>query len=316
VNAGSSVEDSRVELKSEWPKPEQAARQIAAHANAARGAPILWLIGVDEKKGTIGVKHDELANWFPSVVSFFEGITPEFLDVNIIDTDLTITALLFYTERAPFLVKNPSFGIKSGGPVELEVPWREGRRTRTARRADLIRLLEPLIRMPKIELLGSKVVVNERRNKEGEVFYDWYVYMDFYFIPSHGIPTVIPFHKCKLTLSINEFKYCGTWKRFSIKPPTYMLLPGAGRTGLHTKVDSLTIAATDAELIAEGPGRAHLSAEAVFYPDSEFVQQVVSLNVQLLPVGGNVPIIISDELPPVSMKEKENHFAKWSTKEL
>jgi hypothetical protein len=37
VEQGKPVEDSRVELKREWPDPERAARRIAGHANAARG---------------------------------------------------------------------------------------------------------------------------------------------------------------------------------------------------------------------------------------------------------------------------------------
>ena len=45
------VEDSRVELKREWPtSPWSTARRIAGHANAARVEPILWIIGVDEER--------------------------------------------------------------------------------------------------------------------------------------------------------------------------------------------------------------------------------------------------------------------------
>jgi hypothetical protein len=37
---------------------KDAARHIAAHANTARGQPITWLFGVDEKKGEVpGVSH-------------------------------------------------------------------------------------------------------------------------------------------------------------------------------------------------------------------------------------------------------------------
>lgn len=50
VKRGQSNEDSRVELKARWIEPEKAARQIAGHANAARGDKILWIIGLDEKK--------------------------------------------------------------------------------------------------------------------------------------------------------------------------------------------------------------------------------------------------------------------------
>ena len=44
VDAGHPSEDARVELKAEWIEAQKAARQIAGHANAARGDPILWLV--------------------------------------------------------------------------------------------------------------------------------------------------------------------------------------------------------------------------------------------------------------------------------
>jgi hypothetical protein len=37
VKSSQKVEDSRVELKREWPVPEKGARRLAAHANAALG---------------------------------------------------------------------------------------------------------------------------------------------------------------------------------------------------------------------------------------------------------------------------------------
>ena len=57
--------DSRVELKAEWPDAVDAARRIAGHANAARGDPVLWIIGLDEKRGAIGAAVNELAKWHP-----------------------------------------------------------------------------------------------------------------------------------------------------------------------------------------------------------------------------------------------------------
>jgi hypothetical protein len=58
-------EDIRVELKTVWPSDNlnKVARQLGAHANAARGEPVLWLLGVDEKAGTVpGVIPDDFAN--------------------------------------------------------------------------------------------------------------------------------------------------------------------------------------------------------------------------------------------------------------
>src|SRR5437879_2012436 len=48
IKGGKPLEDSRVEIKAEWTDPIPAARRIAAHANAAGGEPILWIIGIDE----------------------------------------------------------------------------------------------------------------------------------------------------------------------------------------------------------------------------------------------------------------------------
>ena len=155
-------EDARVELKAAWPETYKAARQIAAHANSARGENILWIIGLDEKKGVIGVDNKELSNWYSQVESYFDDIAPELIDLNIHVGRQTLIALLFFTDRAPFVVKNPAYGTKDGGSVELEVPWREGRKTRSARRGDMIRLLEPLLHQPLIEVLDIDLTINSK----------------------------------------------------------------------------------------------------------------------------------------------------------
>ena len=50
VGRGDKVEDSAVELKSDGPNPVESARRIAGLANALRGAPTLWIIGLDESR--------------------------------------------------------------------------------------------------------------------------------------------------------------------------------------------------------------------------------------------------------------------------
>src|SRR5262249_7998798 len=133
-------EDSLVELKREWIPPSKAARRIAGHANAARGEPILWLIGVDEKQGVQGATIQDLADWWRQVQLEFNGVTPEMKDVNISWNGHAVVALQFETERAPFVVRNPAHGKSAGEPIELEVPWRDGTRTRSANRNELMLL--------------------------------------------------------------------------------------------------------------------------------------------------------------------------------
>src|SRR5688572_14287977 len=81
VTAGQHVEASRVELKGEWPTEHRdAARTIAGQANAARGEPFLYLIGVDEKSGLTGVDPTNLADWRAQVEKHFDSFAPPMRD--------------------------------------------------------------------------------------------------------------------------------------------------------------------------------------------------------------------------------------------
>ena len=140
VEANKPAEDSRVECKSIWLDARTIARQPAGHANAALGENILWLIGVDEKAGTVpGADHNELANWHPQLKKEFDqGIAPALVaNINIIFDRATAVALLFETTNAPFVVKVPNTD-------RLEIPWREGTRTRSATRFEVTKLLSVL----------------------------------------------------------------------------------------------------------------------------------------------------------------------------
>ena len=145
VVANQRIEDSRVELKSSWPEPRKAADRLAAHANAARGTPILWLIGIDEKIHSLtNVNPVELANWYASVAAFFDGFAPRLLiDAKVrIGSDIVV-ALYFETEQgAPFVVE-----YTRGTYPQFVVPWREGTALRAATRADLLRILVPIRRL-------------------------------------------------------------------------------------------------------------------------------------------------------------------------
>jgi hypothetical protein len=135
VMSGKPAEDSRVECKAFWMDANGIARQFAGHANAAKGESILWLVGVDDKAGVItGADRKELANWYPQLVREFESVAPCLTtDVNIEVAGKTVVALLFETSNAPFIVKVP-------GTDRLEIPWRQGTRTRSATRAEILRI--------------------------------------------------------------------------------------------------------------------------------------------------------------------------------
>ena len=101
VRLGQKVEDSRVELKREWPIADKGARRIAAHANAALGSEILWIIGLDEVSGIVGV-NPEISDWWRTIQSQFDGIAPSLIDLSIDADGMTLWALSFDTSRAPY----------------------------------------------------------------------------------------------------------------------------------------------------------------------------------------------------------------------
>lgn len=311
VSRGDHGEDSRVELKATWPKPVQAARQIAAHANAARGTSILWIVGLDEQQGVTGAAYAELANWHSEVNSHFDGIAPDLYDLNIVVNEKTLVALLFETDRAPYVVKNSAYGQTGGGSVELEVPWREGRKTRSARRVDLIRLLEPLSHQPAMECLDCQVTVNEEKAQTGGVTYQWFVEMNLYVTPLTGTTVVIPFHRCKLELLAPNSWKLSEWTTLSLRPPSFMRYGGQDR-GFHTKIDSLTIASSGSEVIIEGPGRLDVATHVHFDPAIDFKNQKLLVRVKLAYIGGHIPIIIEREVTPRDLKDNKSHYAQWA----
>ncbi|RSM87466.1 hypothetical protein DMH04_10590 [Kibdelosporangium aridum] len=154
VQQGLPIEDSRVELKANWIKANHAARRIAGHCSASAGDKILWLIGVDENTGITGADHQDMATWWPEVAAQFDEQSPGFHDLALTYNDHVVVALVFETDRVPFVVRNPAHGQQggSGGPVEREVPWREGTSIRSAKHSDLVRLLVPAADLPRLEL--------------------------------------------------------------------------------------------------------------------------------------------------------------------
>lgn len=113
----------------------------------------------------------------------------------------SVLAIQFETEAAPFVVKNAAYGKSGGGSVELEVPWREGTGTRTARRIDLIRMLERRGNPPDVEVLSARCHPQGVFGIAGELSVKWLLMIRLYLIPSSQQPLAIPHHRCELLCS-------------------------------------------------------------------------------------------------------------------
>lgn len=229
------VESQLTELKASWPDPpEKAARQLAGHANAARGERILWIIGADEKSGTITTPGGDHLQWWTRVQARFDELAPELLlDAAVPYQGQTVRALMFDTRRAPYVVK-----VEGGD--RLEVPWREATGTRSARHSDLIRLLVPQLRAPDVEPTNGVVWL---RLADG-----WRVSVDLYVTPQGRRRVTIPFHRCKAELVIPE-----------ATAPTLLANIHLGPTGPKSQ----TIRGSSSEVVIDGPGMVAVSAGAL-----------------------------------------------------
>src|SRR5262245_28306219 len=94
-----TVEDVRVELKTDWPNDaNKVARRLAGHANAARGEPVLWLIGVDEENGVTGASASNLSDWFAMVQSEFDGVAPRLTEASFGYKGKSVVAIYVETD--------------------------------------------------------------------------------------------------------------------------------------------------------------------------------------------------------------------------
>ena len=300
VLKGQPVEDDFVELKSEWIEPSQAARRIAAHANCARGEPILWIIGLDEKGGLINADMNEVSNWYNGVKSYFdEGVYPN-LDkcINVHYQGKTVVALLFETDRAPYVIKN-----KAGGQITREVPWRSGNRTDSARRSDLIKILVPINLKPDFEIVnGSVSLANLDQGKMKQID----LRLVLYVTPRTKGLLVIPYHRCKGVIRLSSDSEIDL-DRINLSAPTMFRDGGIEQ-------DSLTVRHTYSEIVISGPGtvilRGYGKAENV--PDNLSNTIEARISIKHDPES-EMPIILSPAFI-IGDKKNDSEIARWILK--
>lgn len=270
LEKGQPTEDDTIELKTEWPRDHfRAARRIAAHANAARGEPILWIIGVDEKRGAVGADFEELSTWFARVKSRFDQLmAPNLISMAIPYEGKTLVALLFETDRAPFVVRIPD----SQGIVSHEVPWREANSTRSARRSDLIKLLYPIQKKPSLEILDGKIELQKSISGSDEQRYHWSLSMRVYIITFARETVVIPFHRCSIIFRPEGRPDEQKVENIKISPPTSYSTRALKQTN-----QSLTIESTDNEVLVNTAGLAYLTGDlySCDKPGPKLFEQVI-----------------------------------------
>jgi hypothetical protein len=268
------AEDDGVEFKRDLIEARGAARRIAAMANASRGAPFLWIIGVDERTGAAHHISRDLDPWLREVQSFFDGDSPTITSAHAEG----LLVLGFEPDAPPYVVKTiHEEGVK-GIPTH-EVPWREGTGTRTARRRDLIKILVPISRTPEIEVLRGEVTVSRASSPTG-----WMLAADLrlYVVPLSEELVTLPAHRASVSITAED----GT------------SLIQDYRVHFSHEGGSPVEGANPSQLICRGPGMAGIKIGASTKGDVT-PEGPITVRGVLPPVPDSPPATFSVQLPRV-----------------
>jgi hypothetical protein len=307
LKADQPVEYALVELKADWIPATKAARRLAAHANSAHGEPILWIIGLDEKRGVVGVEHSAFADWWAGVQAEFNDVVPAIQDLAVRLDGHTLVALVFETDRAPYLVRNPMRG-QAGNVIDWEVPWRAGTATRSARRDELLRILVPWTRLPEYEVTDASVRLGRDDHADSTPPFPpalkWHVQVDLYFVPTAHETIVFPLHLLRLAVGWSDGEEEHEVPNVSLSP----------YRAFHNDTRKALVFSTPGEFVLNGPGRGILSGYFQTPFKEPRAEQPMRLEFAMTAVRSPRGITETLELQPRSMKDSINHWL-WSLRE-
>lgn len=166
---GTGGEDDFIEFKQQWPDDDRAfARQLAGSLNRASMEPVLVVIGVKDGTGQI-LKPEprDVSNWWPQIQKHFDQVPPEMIRDKMVPIgSSSVHAFAIASDRAPYVHKTGK------DPVRFEVPIREGTRTVTAHRDQIMRMVAPVASVPSIHALWASftaVTEYEAQDADGEL---------------------------------------------------------------------------------------------------------------------------------------------------
>ncbi len=286
-----------------WPgPPRRAARLLAAHANAARGQDVMWLVGVRPtargKLALPGALRARFETWLQGLLPFFDGLAPTIRAYDIPAGTTAnrpgqlLVALHIETARVPFVFQANPEG------TTLEVPWWDGAagHLRSAGRQELIRLLVPIQALPQFEVLEAELTFYKNLHAAGptKITHRWTFDGSLYVIPHHDTATVIPLHRCHAHLSI----------------------PGSGFTvtandlTLTADKQSPSVRITESAALIEGLGRTFVYCSGTTTTADIPWQSPLTVTFDLLPAGSERAAVVSASLRSTAVTES-NQAGRW-----
>ncbi len=263
VVAGQQVEDSLVELKQFLDPSQRTARQLAAHCNAARSDHVLWIVGLDEKGNKVaGAPRVDTELALERLRQHFADQSPQISSVHCIEYDgKSVVGLLFSTLHRPYLVRL-SVDDPEKGRVEWEAPWREGNKTRTMRRNDLLALLVRSRATPKLEavqaageyVVSSNAPFDTHEMRRSKSMSHLSIRVHLYLVPTGGDRLVFPAHRMQFV-----FRKIGDEAEFvTLGTPEVGAKNGTGIKAYFLPRPTIPgpdlVSFGSSEIIANGPG--------------------------------------------------------------
>lgn len=288
VENGEKVEDSNVELKAEWPEDHaRAARQLAGLANAARSPAVLWLVGVKEGEGVVPFASVELSKWWTSVSRWFDPPAPGLYDLVTYVHEKAFVALAFDVSARPFVTKNPDGGLP------FLVPWREGTRTRTATRAELLQMVVPAATAPTLEILQLELRATKPNPPQDQ---QWWADLDAYVHQPHDAVLVLPRHRTTGEIDLPEYRV-----RLDCEYGLFFDPDQRPRTRPQP-----------GDAVTRGPGRLSVRLPTVLKFHAGMAISPADplddarVSIRLLPANSQTPLVVQESLRPQVQDEPAN----------
>jgi hypothetical protein len=248
----------------------------------------MWLIGVDEKKGVVPFSPTELGDWWGAVSKYFDRPTPTLQNVVTYSNNRPICALVFDTSARPFVITNPD-----EGKYPFVVPWRDGNRTRTANRAELLSLLAPNQVLPRLDILEFVVRADRPQGNYGQY---WSVTLKVYVHQHPNEVLVVPQHRCGCVLDVPEFRLIFDAPEISFRDDRRKAIPDG---------------------IVQGPGRLVIIFGFTLPFNASMARpftkptQKIRVTVSMKPANSSAALLIDDFLNPWHDTENEA-VMRWS----
>jgi hypothetical protein len=255
-----------------------------------RGQDIVWIIGIDDDAGVIvGAEKEEVGDWYAQVCRYFDQAAPELSLTRVTSyKDRSVVALLFDTSAYPYVVTK---GDKKGA-FEREVPMREGTRTRSARRSEIVRLfsLEREGRTIEITHCTVEAELYPWQPPSGGEFFWWHMRIHGFAVAGDGNELFLPARDTRIAIDV---------------PGGYNPVEFISGHFLDPGPRNLTVKKSDNDLIITHAGRFRAEFRGTCQGSPPDANEEIVLYCSIRPAAATVPIDFSIALPTSRIAYKE-----------